>query len=160
MIVTGPIRVHAIDPARLETIRASNHDGYGNRLRPVHASGQGEPLRCCLRYADESELISLISYAPFERPSVWTEVGPVYVHATRCDGYHDIAQLPQQLRTGPVVLRTYRADHSMHYDHNTLVTTDDDLSPMIGRLLDETDIATIHVRSLTAQCFLYAVTRG
>ena len=89
--------VQAIDPAHLDKVRSSGADGHGNRLRPFAATGQGEPLRCCLRYAEPGEQITLMSYAPFDHPSVWTEVGPVYIHDARCDGYAP---------TGPRVLRT------------------------------------------------------
>jgi hypothetical protein len=152
--------VHAIDPAHLDEIRATGDDGHGNQLRPFAATGQGEPLRCCLRYASRGEQISLISYAPFEAPSVWREVGPVYVHADRCPGYAATDRLPEQLARGPRVLRTYRADETMNYDHNTVVTEEADLQPIISRLLSEPDVATVHVRTLAPQCFLYAVTGG
>lgn len=150
--------VQAIDPARLQVVYSSGSDGHGNRLRPFAAAGQGEPLRCCLRYAEPGEHITLISYAPFDHPSVWTEVGPVYIHASRCDGYQPTGRLPGRLATGPRVLRTYRADDTMNYDHNTVVTDDTDLGPVIQRLLGEYDVATVHVRTLAPQCFLYAVT--
>ncbi len=55
------------------------------------------------------------------------------------------------------MLRTYRADDSMNYDHNTVVTDEADLEPMIEGLLSQPDVATVHVRSLAPQCFLYAV---
>lgn len=152
--------VQAVDPARLEKVRATGADGHGNRLRPFAATGQGEPLRCCLRYAGPGEQITLISYAPFVQPSVWREVGPVYIHAARCDGYLPAGRLPEQLATGPRVLRTYRADDTMNYDHNTVVTGEADLQPIIERLLAEPDVATVHVRTLAPQCFLYAVTAG
>ncbi|MGI8678228.1 MAG: DUF1203 domain-containing protein [Jatrophihabitans sp.] len=152
------LRLQAIDPAHLDDVRATGADGHGNRLRPFAAAGQGEPLRCCLRYAEPSEQITLISYAPFDHPSVWREVGPVYIHAARCDGYTPTGRLPEQLATGPRVLRTYRADDTMNYDHNTVVTDKADLVPIIGRLLGEPDVATVHVRTLAPQCFLYTVT--
>lgn len=153
-----PLIVRAIDPAHLGKVRATGADGHGNRLRPFAATGQGEPLRCCLRYARAGEQITLISYAPFVQPSVWREVGPVYIHAARCDGYVPAGRLPGQLATGPCVLRTYRADDTMNYDHNTVVTGDADLQPVIERLLCEPGVATVHVRTLAPQCFLYAVT--
>ena len=87
-----------------------------------------------------------------------TEVGPVYIHAARCDGYKPTGRLPGQLATGPRVLRTYRADDTMDYGHNTVVTDDADLGPIIQRLLGERDVATVHVRTLAPQCFLYTVT--
>jgi hypothetical protein len=149
--------VRAIGPAHLDAIRATGEDGHGNQLSPFAASGQGEPLRCCLRYAEPGEQITLISYAPFDRPSVWREVGPVYIHAARCRGYTTTGQLPDQLAAGPRVLRTYRADDTMNYKHNTVVNEETDLQPIIARLLDEPDVATVHVRTLAPQCFLYAV---
>ena len=150
--------VQAIDPARLDAVYTTGTDGHGNRLRPFPAAGQGEPLRCCLRYAERGEQITLIAYAPFDHPSVWTEVGPVYIHAARCDGYTPTGRLPGQLATGPGVVRTYRADDTMNYDHNTVITDRADLGPIIERLLGEPDVATVHVRTLAPQCFLYAVT--
>jgi Protein of unknown function (DUF1203) len=156
-VATGLV-VQAIDPSRLDVVYRSGSDGHGNRLCPFAATGQGEPLRCCLRYAELGEQITLISYAPFDHPSVWTEVGPVYIHASRCLGYQPTGRLPGQLATGPRVLRTYRADDTMNYDHNTVITGDSDLAPVIQRLLAEPDVATVHVRTLAPQCFLYTVT--
>jgi hypothetical protein len=149
--------VHAIDPARLDVVRTIGADGHGNQVRPFAATGHGEPLRCCLRYAEPGEQITLISHAPFEHPSVWREVGPVYIHAAPCEGYTPTGRLPGPLATGPRVLRTYRADDTMNYEHNTVVTDDADLHPIIGRLLSQPDVATVHVRTLAPQCFLYAV---
>lgn len=157
---TSRLLVRAIDPARLDVVRSTGADGHGNQLRPFAATGQGEPLRCCLRYAEAGEQIALISYAPFERPSVWREVGPVYIHAGRCEGYAPTDRLPEQLATGPRVLRTYRGDDTMNYEHNTVVTDEADLEPIIEGLLSESDVATVHVRTLAPQCFLYAVAAG
>ena len=154
---TNSLRVRAIDPARLDVVRATGADGHGNHLHPFAATGQGEPLRCCLRYAEPGEQIALISYAPFEHPSVWREVGPVYIHAARCEGYTPTGRLPEQLATGPRVLRTYRADDTMNYEHNTVVNDEVDLEPILERLLREPDVTTVHVRTLAPQCFLYAV---
>jgi hypothetical protein len=154
---TNSLLVHAIDPARLDVIRTAGADGHGNQLRAFAATGQGEPLRCCLRYAEPAEQITLISYAPFEHPSVWREVGPVYIHAARCEGYTPTGRLPEQLATGPRVLRTYRAGDTMNYEHNSVVTGEADLQPIIERLLTKPDVTTVHVRTLAPQCFLYAV---
>lgn len=154
------LHVQAIEPARLDVVYDTGVDGHGNTLRPFAATGQGEPLRCCLRYAEPGEDITLISYAPFDHPSVWTEVGPVYVHAARCAGYGSTDRLPEQLATGPSVLRTYRVDDTMDYEHITVVPDEADLMPTIERLLSEPDVATVHVRTLAPQCFLYAVSAG
>lgn len=157
---TTTLLVHAIDPARLAAVYDTGTDAHGNRLLRLAATGEGEPLRCCLRFAEPGEQIALISYAPFDHPSVWTEVGPVYIHAARCAGYTPNGRLPEQLSSGPRVLCTYRDDDSMNYEHNTVVTNDADLAPIIERLLAEPDVATVHVRSLAPQCFHYSVKAG
>ncbi|HEY2877967.1 DUF1203 domain-containing protein [Nocardioides sp.] len=154
---TQTVTAHPIDPARLDAVRRAGEDGWGNAFTPFAATGGGEPLRCCLRFAQAGEQIALISFAPFEQVSPWREVGPVYVHADHCEGYAE-PWLPGELRRGPGVLRTYRADGSMNYEHNTLVG-DEDLEPVLDRLLAEPDVATVHVRTVLPQCFLYTVTR-
>jgi hypothetical protein len=157
---TTRLLVQAIAPERLARVRAEGEDGHGNQLQAFAAAGEGEPLRCCLRYARQDEQIALISYAPFDHPSVWTEVGPVYIHRERCAGYATTGALPDELRTGPRVLRTYYSDDSMNYDHNTVITDDADLGPIIEELLGEPDVSTVHVRTLAPQCFLYSVVAG
>lgn len=152
--------VRAIDPAHLDAVRTAGADGHGNRVDPSAATGQGEPLRCCLRYAPPGEQITLISYAPFDHASVWREVGPVYIHVAKCDGYPQTGRLPDELATGPRVLRTYRADETMNYDHNTVVTDEAELAPIIEDLLGEADVAIVHVRTLAPQCYLYVVAEG
>src|SRR6476646_7375361 len=92
------LHVHAIDPIRLDVVRRNGTDGHGNPFDAFPASGAGEPLRCCLRMARQGESIALISFAPFDHPSVWTEIGPVYVHADLCEGHSE--GLPDELRTG------------------------------------------------------------
>ena len=154
---TRTVTVHAIDPPRLDAVRRAGADGWGNPFMPYVASGEGEPLRCCLRFARAGEQIALISFAPFEQQSVWREVGPVYVHAERCSGPGEPG-VPAGLSRGPLLLRTYRADGSMNYDHNTLVGAED-VAPMLEDLLAKEEVATVHVRTVLPQCFLYAVTR-
>ena len=154
---TQMLTVHPIDPARLDAVRRAGEDGWGNAFTPYRATGDGEPLRCCLRFAHAGESIALISFAPFTDVSPWREVGPVYVHGERCPG-PDEPGVPGGLSRGPLVLRTYRADGSMDYEHNTLVGAQD-VQPMLEDLLAEPDVATVHVRTVRPQCFLYAVTR-
>jgi hypothetical protein len=150
-------RATPIDPARLAAMRSAGRDEHGNPFTAYPAIGW-EPLRCCLRLADEDEEIALISYAPFRATSPWAEVGPVYVHATACEGFA-ADELPAPLRTGPRILRTYRADETLDYEHITLVPEGEDLDPALRKLFAEPEVATVHVRSLLPQCFTYAVRR-
>jgi hypothetical protein len=152
------LHVSALDPDRLDAIRRNGHDESGHPLRHVPAEGW-EPLRCCLAPAERDESIVLISYTPFTVGSPWAETGPVFVHADQCPGYADSHRLPETLRTGPRVLKTYSADGSLDYADITVVNDGQDSEATLLDLLGRPAVATVHVRALAAQCFTDAVTR-
>jgi hypothetical protein len=156
--VADTLLARPIRAAYLDEVRSRGRDDLGNPVRVAGAIGEGEPLRCCLRYACAGEAIMLISYSP-EGHGVWREVGPVYVHADPCPG-PTYTSLPEQLRTGPRVLRAYRPDGSMNYEQNTLVPEDQDLEGELRRLLRNPDVSHVHVRTVLPQCFLYSVAIG
>lgn len=151
------ITVSAIDRARLDKIRTSQRDERGNGLEAFPAEGW-EPLRCCLAIPSPGDPIALISYSPFNTSSPWSETGPVYIHAAVCSGYPTGDELPDRMRTGPKILRTYRADGTLDYDHITSVDEGADLEGPIRRLLSIDEVATVHVRAVQSQCFGYTVT--
>lgn len=150
------ITVHAIPSDDLEQIRRSGRDVAGNRPEPW-PDPAGMPLRCCLRRATADDEIVLIAHAPLQDPSPWREVGPVFVHAQRCPGYNEGSGLPPELRTGPRVLRSYRHNGSLYYDAIRPVAAGTDIEGALKELLDDPDVREVHVRSLAAQCFHYAV---
>jgi hypothetical protein len=156
--VADTLLVRPIGAAYLEGVRSRGVDDLGNPLQVAAAEGEGEPLRCCLRYARAGEAIMLISHSPDGR-GVWREVGPVYVHADACPGPPSTS-LPEELRTGPRVLRAYRPDGSMNYERNTHVPGDQDLEGELRRLLRDPDVSYVHVRTVLPQCFLYSVSFG
>jgi hypothetical protein len=151
--------VHAIDPLRLDAIRAADCDEQGNSFTPIVAAGW-EPLRCCLRLATAGESVALISYTPLAKRSPWQETGPVFVHAAACRGYAADEGLPSALRTGPRVLRPYFHDGAMAYEHIAQVGDGEDIEPYLAKILDQPDVAVVHVRAAAAQCFTYAVSPG
>ena len=153
------LNVVAIDPERLADMRRRGADEHGNEWAPFSARGW-EPLRCCLSVAVAGVPIVLISYQPLDGPSPWAEVGPVFVHAHACDGYRTPGALPPALAMGPRLLRTYRADGSLDYDHIRVVDDGEPVEPVIRDLFDTAEVAFVHARSVQAQCFTYAVHRG
>ena len=159
MTSTQQLTVSAIDPARLARMRERELDDAGNVVAPFPAEGW-EPLRCCLTIAEAARPIALISYTPLTARSPWTETGPVFICAQECDGYPTVHELPARQRTGPKIMRTYRADESLNYDHITLVPDGVDIGAQLVALLEEPDVAIVHVRAVHAQCFGYSVTAG
>jgi hypothetical protein len=157
MTSTKHLIVSAIDPARLATVRDRGVDGDGNAVVAFPAEGW-EPLRCCLDIAQLGHPIALIAYSPLTTRSPWTETGPVFICAQECGGYPTVHELPERQRTGPKILRTYRPDGTLNYDHITSVPDGVDIGDQLTALLDQPDVAIVHVRAVLAQCFAYSVT--
>lgn len=148
--------VHAIYPDRLDDLRRAGHDEHGNPFAPYPAQGW-EPLRCCLRRAAAAESVALIAYTHLPTPSPWAETGPVFVHGEPCAGYDPSSGLPDALRTGPRVLRTYAADRTLDYEHIRVVPDGQDIEADLRELVRTPGVAEVHVRPLESQCYLYAV---
>lgn len=150
------LRVAAIDSIHLDRLWTNGRDERGNRLQPFSAEGW-EPVRCCLTMPRGGELIALIAYTPFDSTSPWAETGPVYVHAEPCSGYSTTEKLPSVMRTGPKVLRSYRADGSLDYDQIVVVPDGVDIERSLLQLLAAPDVTCVHVRAHASQCFAYSV---
>jgi hypothetical protein len=153
------LRVIPIRPERLAAMVSADRDDLGNPLTAWPVEGW-EPLRCCLRLAEPGEDVALIAYRPFEETSPWSEVGPVFVHRSACEGYADDSVLPEALRRGPRILRTYHADGSLDYADITRVADGEDVEPVLHDLLGRAAVARVHVRADTSQCFTYEVVPG
>jgi hypothetical protein len=67
--------------------------------------------------------------------------------------YTSTGRLPEQLGTGPRVLRTYRADDTMYNEHNTVVTTRSISSRSSERALSKPDVKTVHIHTLERSAF-------
>src|SRR5436305_12601980 len=90
--MTATFVARPIDPDVCEQLRIRDDAGRPPEIR-VDASG-GTPLRCCLGVSRPGEEIALVSFAPLRRwaaahgadPGPYAELGPVFLHATRCGG--------------------------------------------------------------------------
>ncbi len=150
------IRYLAIDPDRLDKMRDRGADGFGNPWTLRVAEGW-EPLRCCLRPATAAEDIALICFSPWTEPSPWAEAGPVFVHYRHCAGYPATGIFPEAFLRQRSMLNPFDHTGARAYDHITFVGRDDDHEAAIRTILDQPDVAYLHVRSASAGCFTFAV---
>jgi hypothetical protein len=150
-------RVDAVPAAELDRIRANGVDDFGNTLEPraVRRAG-GTPLRCCLREADAGERVVLIAYRPSAIGGPYAEVGPVFVHAERCDGYAETGRYPEGFRHRQQLLRAYDARGRQV---ENVVVDGVRAEPALADLLNRADVAFVHSRNVLAGCYMFAVTR-
>lgn len=150
--------VHAISSDELDRVRSRGGDDHGNQTEPF-VSGCGHQLRCCLRLSRPGEALLLIAHAPLTTQRSWTDIGPVLVHAKPCRLRPLDAALPAFLVEGPRVLRPYTADGSLYHQGITITAVGDNLDALLTVLFTDPNVAEVHVRNLSAHCFILRVAR-
>jgi uncharacterized protein DUF1203 len=159
--VMSTLQYKAIDPERLDAMRDQCEDEFGNPWKQRTAEGW-EPLRCCLRTACEGEDIALISYSPWPQPwdTPWAEAGPVFVCHRRCAGYQTPDEYPPDLRGRFSLLNPFGHTGARAYKHIKFVEPGDDYPAAVAMVMAQPEVAYLHVRSATAQCFTFEVRPG
>lgn len=160
----------AIPPHVLEELRQG--DDAGVVPRPYVYDTDGAPLRCCLRRSRAGERISLVSYAPLRRwaaevgadPGAYDEVGPVFIHAGRCEGPDPAGGYPFAETGALRVFRRYGSEGRI--SGGTVVQLPEDLrqaQAVVDRALHAAfagpEVALVHVRAVEYGCFQYEVRR-
>lgn len=139
---------------RLDAMRENGADEFANPWTLRVAEGW-EPLRCCLSGAVEGEDIALICYTPWTTPSPWAEAGPVFVHHKRCAGYADTGTYPARFTECRSMLNPFDHSGARAYEHITFVGPDDDHEAAVRKILEQPEVAYLHVRSATAGCLTF-----
>ena len=142
------LRFTALDPDLLEQARAAA--GADGRAVAQAADGELYPVRCCLRRVRGDEGVVLLSARPRTADSPYAAAGPVYLHADRCDGFHDHGSLPPMLHGSTLSLRGYDAGHMIT---GTAVVTSDHLEAAALELLQAPGVAYVFVHYAGPGCY-------
>jgi Protein of unknown function (DUF1203) len=154
---TASVQIHALPDAVLDDVRASDLDASGNPVESVTAEG-GEPVRCCLRDAVDGEAVILFGYAPDIPTSPYREVGPVFAHATPCEGPTSTDAYPAGWIGRAQVLRAYDARGWIH--PSTRVHDGADPMALIDEMLGDPEVVQVHSRNVAYGCYMFRATRA
>lgn len=153
---TTDLRIHAVPPALLNQVRASERDASGHPPAGVTAGG-GEPLRCCLRDARAGEALILFGYEPPLPPSPYREIGAIFAHAQPCAGPAATDAYPNGWRGRAQVLRAY---DDRGWIHAASLHDGQDPEAAISTLLDDPAVVQIHSRNVSYGCYMFTITRS
>jgi Protein of unknown function (DUF1203) len=153
---TTRFRIHAVPPALLDEVRASQRDASGHPPARVIADG-GEPLRCCLRNAAPGEELILFGYEPPLPASPYREIGAIFAHAQPCAGLASNEAYPADWRGRSQVLRAY---DDRGWIHAATVHDGERPETAIAELLADPAVVQIHSRNVAYGCYMFTVTRG
>jgi hypothetical protein len=148
-------RIHAVPPAMLDEVRASQRDASGNAPAQLIAGG-GEPLRCCLRDAESGEELILFGYEPPLPASPYREIGAIFAHAQPCPGPAAPDTYPARWHGRSQVLRAY---DERGWIHAATVHDGEHPEAAIAGLLGDPAIVQIHSRNVAYGCYMFTVTR-
>jgi hypothetical protein len=149
------LRVAGMPQSIAARIRADMRDDHGNALSIE--DGEGAPCRVCLRYGRAGEPVILFSYKPFDAPALYQEVGPVFIHADACSPYPADSGVPDEFASRSLIVRPYTADHRIA--DSQVFTSPGEVSTVAVRLLQNPEVAYLHVRSISRGCFLFRLER-
>src|SRR5213082_2453718 len=115
----------------------------------------GYPCRHCLRWAQPGERVILFSYSAIPSGHPYSETGPIFVHAEKCERYSATDEYPADFRNG----RVFRAYDSNYNLIDAQLMNGSEPEVVIESLLQNPDTAFVDVRSVTHGCFTFRVVR-
>ncbi len=153
------IRFSSMPTAEAEAYWAGAADANG-QTPEVHVSdGDGVPCRHCQRDVAAGERYLILAYSPFPRPQPYAEIGPIFLHADRCERYPETDRVPAMfLARDSYLLKGYGGDDRIVYGTGQIVRSGE-VDAAASGILDRDDVAYVHVRSALNNCFSCRIDR-
>jgi hypothetical protein len=112
------------------------------------------PCRHCLQWAKPGERVILFPYQAIQSGRPYSESGPIFVHADRCERYEGTVY-PKEFRQG----RVFRAYNSGCDIIDAVLPNGDEPEAVIEKLFENPETAFVHARSVTRGCYTFQVER-
>ncbi|MGE5207916.1 MAG: DUF1203 domain-containing protein [Alphaproteobacteria bacterium] len=139
-----------------ETARRAANAGAADHALVTVDSPESAPCRHCLRWAQPGERVILFPYSAIPSGHPYSETGPIFVHADKCQRYSATDEYPAAFRSG----RVFRAYDSNHNIIDAQVANGSEPEIVIESLFQNPDTAFVDVRSVTRGCFTFRVQRA
>lgn len=150
----------ALDSQLARAWRSGAPDANGQVPERLVSDGGGNPCRHCLDDIAAGAPLLVLAHRPFPAPQPYAELGPIFLHAEDCPRYHEGAGVPAMfLRREAILLRGYGADDRIVYGTGKVVPTAE-ITAMASGLFEREDVAYIHLRSASNNCYQCRIERG
>ncbi len=154
------IRFIAMSTEIARAYQAGTADANG-QVPEVHISdGSGNPCRHCLTEVAKYDPLLIFAYRPFPNRQPYAETGPVFLHGNGCERYDEGAGIPAMFLDRPqLLIRGYGEDDRIVYGTGQIVSTDR-LEDAAKELLERPDVAYVHARSASDNCYQCRIERA
>lgn len=153
------LRYVAIPSPAAAHYRNGGLDANGQSPERRVSDGGGVPCRHCLDMVPAGSDYLILAHRPFETINPYAEVGPIFLCAEACVRAEESDALPRMLTSTDYIIRGYSADERIVYGSGKVVPRER-LAAEANERLARDDIAFVHVRSSTNNCFQCRIERG
>lgn len=151
------IRFEAMAGERVAQLRNGGGDAYGHPAERSVSDGGGNPCRYCLDDVPKNVPMLVLAACPFPKKQPYAETGPIFLcgDCVRFAG----AGLPPILTTrAAYLIKGYDADDRIVYGSGQ-ITPVGEVESYCKDLLSSDNIAYLHIRSATNNCYQMKVVR-
>jgi hypothetical protein len=154
------LRFVALDTSFVQALRSGSPDANGQAPERQVSDGGGNPCRHCLQDITAGAPMLVLAHRPFPAPQPYAEVGPIFLHAEDCPRYDEGAGVPAMIvRREAILLRGYGADDRIVYGTGKVIPTEE-IASMARHLFERPEIAYLHLRSASNNCYQCRIERG
>ncbi len=133
-------------------------DAYGRLPEHAISDGGGVPCRHCLKMVQAGDAYLILAYRPFAGVNPYTETGPIFLHASRCQRAVMQEELPEILDSERYLLRGYSGAERIIEGTGGVVARSE-ISGRAAYLLGNPNVAFVDVRSAANNCFQCRIVR-
>ena len=138
--------------------RAGAPDAHGNAPERVICESDAAPCRHCLDYIPRGAEMLILAHSPFGARQPYAETGPIFLCAEDCPAYDPARGVPRIFAENSMLIRAYGKNERILYGTGAVVPPEK-LAAEIAARLGREDVAFVHVRSSTNNCFQARVER-
>jgi hypothetical protein len=153
------MRFLAIPTDQVRALQSGGPDAFGQTPERRVSDGTGVPCRHCLQIVPEGQPYLILSHRPFAGRHAYAEQGPIFLCADPCADGSTTDTLPPFLVSDQYIVRGYSAEERIVYGTGR-VTPRPEILAQCAALLARDDIAFVHIRSATNNCFHVRVERS
>jgi Protein of unknown function (DUF1203) len=154
------IYFNAMPTATARALQQGALDANGQIPEQYISDGDGIPCRHCLQDVAAGEPYLILAYRPFPEAQPYAELGPIFLHAAACERYPaSDAAPPVVARSQRMLLRGYNAQNRIVYGTGQIVPSDN-IPQAAVEMLQSEEVAYIHVRSATNNCYSCRIDRA
>jgi len=153
------IRFVALPTAIVTALQAGSPDANGQTPERALSDGGGVPCRHCLGMVEADAAYLILAHRPFTTVQPYAECGPIFLHAAACKRYAETDELPPMFDSAQYILRGYNTAERIIYGTGQIVPTTQ-ICQHAQELLERADVAYIHIRSATNNCFQCRIERA